>query len=55
MRKRKILKYAGMWVIKLAPVDVIDFELVEGDVIDIEDLCLLTNLKNKMPDNILAK
>lgn len=41
MRKRKIMKYAGMWVIKLLPADVKDFELAEGDEVDIEDLGLL--------------
>ena len=41
MRKRKIMKYAGMWVIKLLPSDVKDFGLVEGDEVDIDDLNIL--------------
>ena len=45
MRKRKVMNYAGMWVIKLAPVDVKDFGLVEGDEVDIDDLNLIKEEK----------
>jgi len=45
MRKRKIMKYAGMMVIKLLPADVKDFELEVGDEIDIDQI----------PDFILGK
>jgi hypothetical protein len=41
MRKRTIKKYGNTWVIKLESSDVKDFELKEGDVVDIDDLCLL--------------
>lgn len=41
MRKREIKKYGGTWVIQLAPADIRDFGLREGDKIDIEDLNLL--------------
>lgn len=37
MRKRTIKKYGNTWVIKLEPSDVKDFELKEGDVVDIEE------------------
>ena len=37
-RQRIIKQYGNTWVIKLEPIDVIDFGLVEGDKIDIEDL-----------------
>ena len=41
MRKRTIKKYGNTWVIKLESSDVKDFELVEGDQVDIDDLNLL--------------
>ncbi len=34
MRKRKIGKYGNSWVIKLTPVDVKDFGIVEGDQVE---------------------
>ncbi len=40
-RKRQIKRYGNTWVIKLSPSDVIDFGLVENDVVDIDDLNLL--------------
>ncbi len=36
-RKRKIMKYEGMYVIKLLPADVKDLNLKEGDLADIEE------------------
>jgi len=44
MRKRKIGKYGNSWVIKLTPVDVKDFGIVEGDQVDIDDLCLIESV-----------
>ncbi len=41
MRKRKIGQYGNSWVIKLKPQDVIDFGLVKGDEVDIDDLNLM--------------
>ncbi len=41
MRKRKIGKYGNSWVIKLSPIDVKDFGLVENDEVDIDDLNLM--------------
>jgi antitoxin component of MazEF toxin-antitoxin module len=41
MRKRTIKKYGNTWVIKLESSDVKDFGLVEGDMVDIDDLNLL--------------
>lgn len=41
MRKRTIKKIGGTWVIKLEPADIKDFGIIEGDVVDIDDLCLL--------------
>jgi len=38
MRNRKVMKYAGMMVIKLLPADVKDFDLEVGDEIDIDEL-----------------
>lgn len=37
MKNRKIMKYAGMWVIKLFPTDIFDSNLEEGDLIDVEE------------------
>ncbi|GBE19380.1 hypothetical protein BMS3Abin17_00103 [archaeon BMS3Abin17] len=45
MRKRKIKQYGNTWVIKLETSDVKDFELEEGDEVDIDDLNLLKNKK----------
>ncbi|MDD4110190.1 MAG: hypothetical protein PHS54_01400 [Clostridia bacterium] len=47
MRKRKIMIYAGMWVIKLLPTDVKDLDLEEHDEVDIEDLIILNKKKEK--------
>jgi hypothetical protein len=47
MRKRKVMKYANMWVIKLLPADIKDFELEEGDEIDIEQLPLVCSKNYK--------
>ena len=41
MRRRTIKKYGNTWVIKLETGDVIDFGLVEGDIVDIDDLNLI--------------
>jgi hypothetical protein len=43
MRKRTIKKYGNTWVIKLESSDVKDFELVEGDEVDIDELGLFEN------------
>ena len=37
MRKRTIKKYGNTWVIKLESSDVKDFNLKEGDVVNIEE------------------
>ncbi len=47
MRKRYIKKYGNTWVIKLDTSDVNDFELVEGDCIDLDELNLLECRKEK--------
>ncbi len=47
MRKRQIKKYGNTWVIKLETSDVKDFELTEGDIVDIDDLNLFENKKNE--------
>lgn len=47
MRIRKIKKYGNTWVIKLETADALDFELVEGDKVDIDDLNLLECQKKK--------
>ena len=41
MRKRKIGRYGNAWVIKLSPVDIKDFGIVDGDEVDIDDLNLI--------------
>jgi len=47
MRKRIIKQYGNTWVIKLEPTDVIDFGLVEGDKVDIEELLILKETKKR--------
>ncbi len=39
---RRIKRYAGVWTIKLEPIDIEDYELQEGDEVNIEDI-----IKNK--------
>jgi hypothetical protein len=40
-RFREIKKYGDTWIIKLNPIDATDYKLVEGDMVDIEELNLL--------------
>jgi hypothetical protein len=47
MRKRKITKYGNTWVIKLDTTDINDFGLIEGDIVDIDDLNLLESVKQR--------
>lgn len=47
MRKREIKKYGNTWIIKLDTTDVNDFGLVEGDIVDIDDLQLLEVVKRR--------
>ncbi|KKM00534.1 hypothetical protein LCGC14_1803530 [marine sediment metagenome] len=35
---RRIKRYAGVWAIKLEPIDVEDYNLQEGDLVDIEEM-----------------
>lgn len=46
-RIREIKKIAGIWTIKLTPIDAKDYGLVEGDKVDIEDLEMLQNKDKK--------
>jgi antitoxin component of MazEF toxin-antitoxin module len=47
MRRRTIKKYGNSYAIKLEPTDMDDFGLVEGDIVDIDDLNLLECKKEK--------
>lgn len=47
MKNRKIKKYGNAWIIHLAPVDHKDYNLHEGDMIDLESALLLHIEKNK--------
>lgn len=47
MRKRVVKKYGDTWIIKLNPIDVKDFGLIEGDEVDIDDLELLKEAQPK--------
>lgn len=38
MRKRQIVKVGGSCDIRLSPSDIEDFELKEGDFVNIEDI-----------------
>ena len=46
VRIRKIKKIGNSWFIKLNPSDVLDYNLSEGDLIEIED-ALMFGKKNK--------
>lgn len=41
MRNRKIKKIGNSYFIHLLPADINDFGLVEGDIVDIDDLNLM--------------
>jgi len=47
MRKRKIVKYGGSYSIQLAPVDMKDFNIQEGDEIDIESILVVDHNNKK--------
>ena len=47
MRKRTIKKYGNTWVIKLDTSDVKDFDLKEGQEVDIDDLALIKQESKK--------
>ena len=51
MRKREIKKYGNTWIIKLDTTDINDFQLVEGDMVDIDDLGLLEVVKRRKVKN----
>ncbi len=54
MKNREIIKYGNSWCVRLAPIDVLDYQLKEGEVIDMESALLLhiekhqTLLKEKL-------
>lgn len=39
-RYRQIKKYGDTWIIKLNPIDAVDFQLKEGYEVDIEDMII---------------
>jgi len=47
MKNRQIVKYGTSWLIRLAPIDMKDFNLTEGDMIDIESALMLHQEKSK--------
>ena len=47
MRLRQIKQYGNTWVIKLEPTDMDDFGLVQGEKVDIENLFILHQIKDK--------
>lgn len=44
---RRIKRYAGVWTIKLEPIDVVDYNLSEEDLVDIEDMIKKKRSKKK--------
>jgi antitoxin component of MazEF toxin-antitoxin module len=48
MRRRTIQKYGNSYAIKLEPSDMKDFELIEGDIVDIDDLNLFEIKKKEV-------
>ena len=45
VRYRQVKKYGNTWIIKLETIDVKDFDLKEGDMVDIEDLVIERRVK----------
>jgi len=45
MKKREIVKYGNSFLIRLSPSDMEDMELKEGDLVDIEDITKIKNVK----------
>jgi hypothetical protein len=41
MKNREIIKYGNSWCIRLAPIDILDYNLKEGAMIDLESALLL--------------
>jgi len=52
MRNREVKKVGGSLFIQLLKADVDDFEIVEGDKVDIEDLFLKQIKKNENKNTI---
>lgn len=46
-RLREIGRYGNAWIIKLSPVDVRDFNIKEGDKVDLEDMIIKTKRGKK--------
>jgi len=44
-RYRTIKKYGDTWIIKLMPIDAVDFGIKEGDEVDIENIIILKTKK----------
>lgn len=48
MRLREVRKIGNSWFIKLDPADVKDFNLDEGNKMDIEDILIINNNKRRI-------
>lgn len=50
-RYRKVKKYGDTWVIKLYPIDSQDFEIKEGDEVDISDIVVPEKTKKQKKES----
>jgi hypothetical protein len=41
MKNRQVVKYGSSWFIRLAPIDMKDYSLQDGDMIDLESALML--------------
>jgi len=46
-RNRTIRKVGNSWFIKLNPIDILDYELKEGDIVNVEDCLVIYNVRKK--------
>jgi len=50
-RLREVKKYGNSFVIKLYTSDILDFKINEGDLIDINDICVSRLIKKRRIQN----
>ncbi len=54
MRLRKIKLYGNTYIIPLSKIDINDFGLKEGDLVDVEDMLIVKNNK-KIKKEVVEK
>lgn len=54
-RYRRVEQYAGMFVIKLLPIDMKDLNLKIGDIVDIEDAVNKSSISSDLSKKLKVK